>query len=79
MNTHPLQSSRGLISFLQDLSVERAENEALELLPDDAWASNLYGIFPHLMGAVLLPHLLFPLPSLTAKPQWVRKLHHYSL
>lgn len=36
MNTQLLQLSPGLISFLQDLSVERAINEALELLPNDA-------------------------------------------
>jgi hypothetical protein len=64
MNTHLLQLSPGLIGFLQDLSVERAENEALELLPNDARVSYLYGIFSHLMDVALLPlissHFLFP-------------------
>lgn len=65
MNTPLLQLSPGLISFLQDLSVERAENEALELLPNNPEVSYIYGISSHLMDAVSLSHLPFSFPSLT--------------
>lgn len=64
MNAYLLQLSPGLISFLQDLSVERAENEALKLLPSNTQVSYLYGISPHLMHAAFLSHLLFPSPAI---------------
>lgn len=68
MNTRLLWLSPGLISFLQDLSVERAESEALELLPNNTRVSCLHGISSHLVAVASLPQLPVYFPLLTTKP-----------
>lgn len=68
MNTRLLWLSPGLSSFLQDLSVERAESEALELLPNNTRVSCLHGISSRLVAVASLPQLPVYFPLLTTKP-----------
>lgn len=62
MNIRLLWLSPGLISFLQDLPAERAENEALELLPNNTRVSCLHGISSRLVAVAFLSHLPVSFP-----------------